>query len=113
MPCDQIITSTLDLTNIDRNLLGDALVSLGYSVDVSEGRVTAQQGGDVVTLAAGSSRLEMQSRAGRRLDEGVIKQAYSRAVVQGTAKRMGWTLNEIMAKNGSQAAVTYQVNKRR
>lgn len=112
MPCDQVITSHLDLANVDRTLLGDALVALGYTVDLENGRLTARANGDVVTLGAGSSRLEMQSARGNRLDEGVIKQAYSRATVQSTAKKMGWTLQEIMAKNGSQAAVTYQVRKR-
>lgn len=113
MPCDQVITSSLDLANVDRALLSDALVSLGYSVDLTNGRLTARAtNGDTVTLGAGSARLEMQSARGNTLDEGAIKQAYSRAVVQGTAKKMGWTLNEIMAKKGSQAAVTYEVKKR-
>lgn len=74
MPCNTRQKTEIALEKADRTLLEAAMLSLGVTVD------QYTYNGATVTVR------------GRTLETNTIKVAYSRQVVQATAKRYGWQL---------------------
>jgi hypothetical protein len=105
MPCWTVQTSTLKLENADEALLRAALEELGFANVMFNNlgaRMTADRfrdGTSVRLLHDGGVQVNLSAAAVR---SGVnaqqlgneISRAYSRKVVQSTAKRLGWAMTE-------------------
>jgi len=93
MPCDSIITNTVDLPKMHPKLRAAALKGLKVT-DIEDdefsyqGNRYALRGGVLVGLDGQSQR-----EVGRVAD--LLKQQYSTAVVKTTAARNGWALKQI------------------
>ena len=77
MPCDEVRTVTLDLPNLDKATMQEALEALGYQAAVSY-----QEGKLVSRIPLTEDRVKK------------IKREYSRQAVKKIAKKRKWTLTE-------------------
>ena len=92
MPCDTIVSSTINLGNVgDKALLLRALEGLGYRGEIDGDTITfaSRFGGNGTIHADG--RVELSGRA-TQLDANTIKRAYSTEAVKLAAKKFGWQL---------------------
>lgn len=90
MPCDSIITNTVDLGKMDPVLLAEALKSMG--TELVYGCQFGYRGYAYYTLRDG--KLEgPSSMVGAVAD--LLKRNYSKRTVYAAAKRNGWTVKEI------------------
>ncbi|MET0742988.1 MAG: hypothetical protein ABWY78_06420 [Microvirga sp.] len=92
MPCDSIITNTVDLPKMHPGLRAAALKAIGVTADkygyfTHEGQSYQIQNGIVVGRSGQS-----QETVGKVAD--LIKRSYSAAVIKTTAARNGWALRQ-------------------
>jgi len=97
MPCNTIITNTVDLTSVkNHNLLHAALKAAYGEANVNragESTFRVNVGGYMVTIANGRATSPMAEAA----LQGVVskvKQAYSRKAIEVAARRFGWTVTK-------------------
>ena len=93
MPCDTVTESTVDLANVDRDTLAEALRAAGWKVptDLRQGEgMICERGAERLTWRPGQPA-ELRSNT---TTPAHISRLYSAQVVRSTAKRNGWRLTE-------------------
>lgn len=93
VPCDSIITTSVDIGKVDLPLLDKAAKALGWAVlgvgnyVNAEGRtVTVRDGKLIVRSVAGQSDVSASRNT--------LMQAYSRQVVGAAARKFGWSVKQ-------------------
>jgi len=100
MPCDSVITTSVELkiNAENKDFLLAALKSLGYAVQSGTNiiRFTTREGMTGTILSDGKLTVTSNSRyrTADTFDVNPIKRAYSRAVVEATAQQYGWTITQ-------------------
>jgi len=102
MPCDSIVTMTLDLDKVHRVVLGEALTSLGFLARY-EGQYWQRGSTDVQVLADG--RVVVRSATAGM--EAEIRRACSAVIVKAAAAKNGWSLRWTAAGKATAVKQTY------
>jgi hypothetical protein len=105
MPCDQVRQTTVNLEKLSTanlTVVADALRQLGFGVvELAEG-LTARKANETVTVNKQTGAINSTLRGyGQALDNDVLKVACSQQIIQRTAKKFGWTLDEVMGRKES------------
>ena len=92
MPCDSIITTQIDLSNADHNVLASALAELGLTVteNTSERIQARSLNGSSVTWVKGRGTTINASRRETGLADRIAP-AYSQAALKTVSKKNGWS----------------------
>ena len=98
MPCDSVITVSLELKGADLDLLKKALEATGERVYGATKDQISWYGGEYDRR---TGVIKVKNEASGKL----IKKAYSAEIVKAQAKRFGWQLKET-------SAFTYEITKR-
>lgn len=98
MPCESIRTTSVALDKCSPEHMMNALRSLGLSPwqDQGQPHLIYFGSGETINCQTGQSQL------GTRRDINEIKRAYSGAVVQATARKFGWTPQQVKVVEGQQ-----------
>lgn len=96
MPCDSVITNTVDVPQMDPKLLDLGLGMMGAGqVTHGKGWTSFTYKGDRYTLRNGVLSSQEASQTDVEQTAARMKQAYSHQVVRSTAARQGWTLKQV------------------
>ena len=90
MPCDTITTVSLNMEGINIDTMKAALEALDYSVTVFGQTLSGDFGS--IDIKRGTMNM---NRYGKGVDVSTVKKAYTREVVKGKAKRLGWQCREV------------------
>ena len=89
MPCNSIITTTLDLSKANADVIASALADLGFHIDSNESsRVVARKGIDTVIWEKGKGTVIRGSRYNTIADD--LSPAYAKAAIKKAARKNGW-----------------------
>ena len=93
MPCDSITTSTVNLANVDKDTLTEALRAAGWTVSPIDAGIYARDGaGSSFNWTPGRPAQLRTTRAD--ITAASIARLYSAQVVRKTAQKNGWRLTE-------------------